>query len=399
MKKFLRRLGGGFLCLGLAAGTVCAEPLHVSPTDEKSIISGTEKTIVETPDGEVVEEEKSYWKRIEWGLIVDGIVQGNTGSSASWDSQTDAVYGLDLEALFPAGEKGSFYMKLEAGGGEGLDGRIPTFSGFNDHAWGPSDGIEFTELWYQHKFLDGHFRGIVGKIDLTNEFDTNQYANCEHEQFLSSGFINNLATEFPDNSFGGMFFWEPSERFTVGLGVQNNSGWDDVFHDVFAILEIGWHPVFNCHQGNYRFFGWTSSHSAFEDEEGVLSEAFTNRGWGLSFDQEITHHFGIWGRYSQQCNEDFNDIKAHASCGFQFMNFYWRPDDTFGVAYGLAQITDAMRDSLENAGDESHIEIYYRCVLRDFFAVTPNVQWVKNPGGNADEEEVFVLGLRGTFSM
>ncbi|MCR5163908.1 MAG: carbohydrate porin [Thermoguttaceae bacterium] len=350
------------------------------------------------PEAEAEEEEPSFWHRMEWGLTVDGIVQGNTGSSDSWESQTDAVYGLDLEATFNAWDNGSFYALLEAGGGEGVDGRIPTFSAFNDHAWG-EDGIEFTEVWYEHKFLDGHFRGRLGKIDLTTDFDTNAYANDEHEQFLSSGFINNLALDIPDNSFGGMLWWEPGERFTVGLGVQNNSGWDDVLHNVFAILEIGWHPVFNCHQGNYRFFGWTSAHSESENEDGTLNEAYNNRGWGVSFDQEITYHFGIWGRYSQQLNEDFNDIKAHTSFGFQFMNFHFRPDDTFGVGYGLAEITDALRDSLDNAGNESHLEIYYRCQVRDWLAITPNVQWVKNPGGNADENDVVVVGFRGTFSM
>ncbi len=396
MKKFLRRLGGGFLCLGLIAGLASAEPMSITTSENEDGMITVDQA--SGPEAEAEEEEPSFWHRMEWGLTVDGIVQGNTGSSDSWESQTDAVYGLDLEATFNAWDNGSFYALLEAGGGEGVDGRIPTFSAFNDHAWG-EDGIEFTEVWYEHKFLDGHFRGRLGKIDLTTDFDTNAYANDEHEQFLSSGFINNLALDIPDNSFGGMLWWEPGERFTVGLGVQNNSGWDDVLHNVFAILEIGWHPVFNCHQGNYRFFGWTSAHSESENEDGTLNEAYNNRGWGVSFDQEITYHFGIWGRYSQQLNEDFNDIKAHTSFGFQFMNFHFRPDDTFGVGYGLAEITDALRDSLDNAGNESHLEIYYRCQVRDWLAITPNVQWVKNPGGNADENDVVVVGFRGTFSM
>ncbi|MBR0191481.1 MAG: carbohydrate porin [Thermoguttaceae bacterium] len=397
MKKVFKHFVRAFLCLGLTVGAAFADPMHVSPNSEKGLITGT--TVVEADGTSVLEEkEETFWDRIEWGLIVDGIVQGNTRSSDSWDSQADAVYGLDLEALLPAWDFGAFYLKVEAGGGEGVDGRIPTLSGFNDHAWG-DDSIQISELWYEHKFLDGHFRGRLGKIDMTSDFDTNEYANCEHEQFLSSGFINNLAIEFPDYAFGGMLWWEPIDQFSVGLGVQSNSGWDDVFHNVFAILEVGWHPVFNGHQGNYRFFGWTSAHSESEGEDGTMVDAYNNRGWGFSFDQEITCHFGLWCRYGSQLNEDFNDIKSHVSAGFQFMNFFWRPDDTFGVGYGLAEITDALRDSLDNAGNESHLEIYYRCQLRDWLAITPNVQWVKNPGGNADENDVVVVGFRGTFSM
>lgn len=406
MKNLKVRTGGLCAALCVFAGLAQAEPPHISTNTEKGLADHvhasdfSEGQIPENLQGlEVKDHEPGYWERIEWGLAIDGVLHGNTGNQ-EFESRTDGVYGLDLEALFPTFEHGSVYLKLEAGGGEGVDGRIGTFSGFNDHSWGEDD-IQISELWYEHRWLDGHVRGRLGRIDLTTDFDTNAFANCEHEQFLSSGFINNLAIDFPDYSIGGMAWWEPTEKFSVGIGYQSNTEWEDVFHDGFGILEMGWHPQILGHQGNYRAYGWASAYGEVRDEENgeVVQDAFTNYGFGFSFDQEMTEHLGLWCRYGWKPNEAFNSLQTHTSLGVQVMNLAIRPDDAFGMAYGIATLADEYAASLTHSASERHLEFYYRVKLHELLSLTPNLQWVENPEGDADREDALVLGLRGTFLM
>lgn len=343
-------------------------------------------------------QEPGFWDNFEWSLALDGIIQGNTGS-AVWEDQADAVYGIDLDALYSIGDSGTAYAKIEAGGGEGVDGRIGTFSGFNDHTWG-DDSIEVVEMWYEHSWCDGRYRGRIGKVDLTTDFDTNAYANCEHEQFISSGFINNLAHDMPDNTFGAMFWWQPSDSFSIGVGYQSTSGWDDIFDRGYGILEFGWHPVFNGHQGNYRFYGWAGSYDGYFDEDaGEEVDEYSNYGWGLSFDQEISAHLGVWCRYGWKPDEDYNPFDQHTSFGIQLMNFGCRTDDALGIAYGVASLSDSYASTLDEADDEKHIEVYYRAQINDYIAITPNLQWVDNAEGDAANDDVLVLGFRGVFML
>lgn len=336
---------------------------------------------------------------MEWGVIADGVVHGNVGADA-WKDQADGVYSLDLEALFPYKENGAAYVLIEAGGGEGVDGRIATFSGFCGHSWGGDSDFEVSEVWYEHQWFDSHLRGRIGKIDLTTDFDANAYANCEHEQFLSNGFINNLAAEIPENAFGGMLWLEPSENLAFGAGCQSNNDWDDVFHDGFGILELDWKPLFFEHQGNYRFYGWASAHrSVYDEESQEVAAGYTNYGWGFSFDQELSGHFSLWMRYGSQCNAEFNAFKTHATFGVQLMSFGARTEDAVGIAYGVAGLADAYAETIENAEDERHIELYYRVNLNRFISMTPNLQWVENPEGDAARGGVRVFGLRGTLKM
>lgn len=411
MRKWSFRVGVLCVVLGIfmsqtvvMTGTAHATPTHASSNYEKGLVDHIHPADVEALGGQVpegvtvVDHEPGFWEKFEWGVVVGGVIQGNTDDSADWESQTDGMYHIDIEALFPVTENGSVYTLIEAGGGNGVDGRIASFSGWSDYTWGDDD-ITIAELWYEHSWADGRYRGRIGKIDLSTDFDTNEYANDEHYAFTSSGFINNLAIELPDYSFGGMFWWQPTEQFSVGVGYQSNNDWDDVFHNGFGILEFGWHPVFCGHQGNYRFYGWASAHGDGEDEDGNFVDGYTNSGWGLSFDQEITAHIGLWCRYGAQSNKEFNAFKAHTSFGVQFMNFYYRPDDALGLAYGIVTLADAYAESLEEADDEEHIELYYRAQINEKIALTPHLQWITNPEGDATRDDALVVGFRGTFML
>jgi len=46
---------------------------------------------------------------------------------------------------------------------------------------------------------------------------------------------------------------------------------------------------------------------------------------------------------------------------------------------------------------ETHFEAYYRIVLNDYFAITPDIQFVVDPGGRSDNDTIIAGMLRGEF--
>ncbi|RMD56099.1 MAG: hypothetical protein D6828_04180, partial [Nitrospirae bacterium] len=151
--------------------------------------------------GTLSERYETMLKKVIHNISIHGgitmITQGSMNNDDNLpvrDDATDATYSIDLELYAPLSEHSEAFMLIEAGDGEGLNDEIPAFHGINDDAFGEGENdLEITEAWYNHRWLDDHLIFTVGKIDLTNYFDANEVANDEHFQFISSGFVNNIA--------------------------------------------------------------------------------------------------------------------------------------------------------------------------------------------------------------
>lgn len=353
---------------------------------------------LQQPELSQVPEASSFWDKIEWALGVNGILQGNTNSGQiggfPYDANTDGTVSIDLELLVPMNENGTFYALIEAGNGEGVDARIPTFSGFNADAPGETD-FRLSEIWYQHQWFDGRLRGRVGKLDLTTDFDCNEFANDENTQFLSGAFVNNLAVEFPDYALGAMIWYSLTERLELGYAyAESDSDWNDLFDNGFHIAELLYHVYFAGRPGHFRVYGWYngSEHSDFFGER----EDLHNYGWGISWDQELTDRVGVFARWGMQ-QERVSEFGSAYSAGIHIHQpFCWRPDDIFGLAIGGAILGDDYKTCCETeTADEFHLECYYRVQVTEYLQLTPDIQWVCNPSGDKNADDAFVLGLRG----
>ncbi|MEA2109932.1 MAG: carbohydrate porin [Pseudomonadota bacterium] len=277
---------------------------------------------------------------------------------------------------------------------------MASWSGFNDDN-DDDETAHVTEAWYEQSLLEDKLSFTFGKIDLTNYFDASEVANDETTQFLSTGFVNNLAVEFPDNGPGARVSASPSKLVDISFGWMavdqddGESSWDDIGRGSFAIGEIDFKPVLAGLSGNYRLFAWymNADHGEWDgsddDEEGS--------GFGLSLDQQlIPELLTVFARAAWQ-DEDIYEIEAHYSTGLQLAGRFWnRTDDVVGLAYGFAKISSEYEDyNTENSDDdEHHLELYYRLVFNGHFALTADYQWINNPAGNSDADNASVFGLR-----
>ncbi|MDO4551231.1 MAG: carbohydrate porin [Planctomycetia bacterium] len=335
-----------------------------------SVISG------EGTEENKAEEEKSFLEKIEWAFGVNGTLQGSSSSKNSgFDDGTDGTFSADLELVAPIMENGSFYMIVEVGNGAGIDERIPTFSGFNDDADDNLD-IHVTEIWYEHQWFSGRLRGRVGMVDLTTDFDCNEYANDENSQFLSTGFVNNLTLAVPENSFGGMLWFSLTERLEIGAGYcETNTEWEDLFNNGFGIFEIHYKSCFCGRHGNIRLYGWCNASKENVSWNDDLHE--DNYGWGISFDQELTDTLGVFFRYGTQ-NKEVSPVASSLSLGIQWKQCWLcRHNDAVGIAYGCACLSrdyeNIMQNEMPNMDDEHHLEVYYLCQVNDYVTITPDL--------------------------
>jgi carbohydrate-selective porin OprB len=345
------------------------------------------------------DEERPWYEKLNLAVGATGVLQGSSGVRESLNAERDVTDGsvsCDVELSVPITEQTLFYSLFQSGTGDGLDGDLPTLSGFNADADSDSS-VRLMELWYQQTWSGDHLRLRVGKVDLTTDFDTNAVANCETEQFLSGGFVNNLAVEFPDDNGPGAMLWvTPNERWALGLGVADaDADGEGLFADLFSMVEVGYKPQIGGRQGSYRLYGWLN-HGDHEDLTDPTRSTESNRGFGLSCDQEVGRNLTLFARGGWQ-RDRVSVVQCAWSAGLQYTGrICGREGDALGLAYGVAVLGDAWRASeeLANPGDEHHLELYYRRQVNERLSVSPDLQWVRNANGDRDNGQVWSFGVR-----
>jgi len=360
--------------------------------------------------------------RFEFGADLTFVGQGsiNNDENNPDDGDTqDGAWSFDFEMTSHLWEHGTAYMLVEGGQGEGLDDEVNTLSGLNDDAPGTESAhAEVTEAWYEQEVPLNSLGGLVftlGKVDLTNYFDANEVANDETTQFLSSGFVNNMAVEWPDdNGLGARVTWSPSELVDLSLGwAESDSDWEDIFDDGFGIAEVDFKPSIMGHSGNYRFYAWVNAadHADVDDlkdvargKKGSFDHDETNWGVGFSFDQQVARFLTLFLRGGIMDGDVVRDegdmpIDGALSLGFQVDGALWnREGDAFSVAFGTVFTNDELEGYYElpdNISNEHHLEAFYRLSFFDGrFELSPDLQVIWNPGGDDDADTVTVLGTR-----
>ena len=356
-------------------------------------------------------------KGIEIGFSATGVVQGSVGNHANEgipsdrrrEDRVDGSLSADLEISRRIGKHGLASVILAGAYGDGLDPLIPSWWGINGDAEG-EQRLYLKELWYEHELFDRRLVFTLGKVDLTAYVDANEVANDENAQFLSPGFVHSAAIEFPDDNGPGVRVqFIPLELVDISLGWgEGDADWNELGQRSFFIGEMGLHPEFGGLQGNYRLYGWYRRHHRDEGfvswDDQIMGIRDSQNGWGLGFslDQAVTPNVTLFGRVGYQDQEVYEFGWAW-SAGAEIRGGYWsRNDDAFGIAYGMAMISDDYKDFKRIVDaepwfkkGESHLELYYRFQLNDHISISPDLQVIWNAQGDARFDPVTVIGVRG----
>jgi len=128
-----------------------------------------------------------------------GILQ-QVANAEEGQNQLFAEGAVDLTLLYHPMARTTLFIDLEAIAGPGPDKKLGSLSRVNADAetlGGQDEKLTVREAWLWLKFVNDRLDFFVGKLDLTNYFERNVFANDETTQFLNAALVNNPCSSSP----------------------------------------------------------------------------------------------------------------------------------------------------------------------------------------------------------
>jgi hypothetical protein len=347
------------------------------------------------------------------GGVVAGIYQYQSIDDApGFHSEGRALATCEPEISYTPTDSDQLFAKFGIGAGDGLmgSGRSPfvlaPYGGNVQDSYKNINGRRRDYLltaWYKHTFTFAQTQTLgltVGIIDATDYMDENAYANDEFIQFMNQALINGPNAFLPSYDMGLAIQWGagPFAVNVVGMaiGSTNASGLslggaaqESLLSPYnFYGMQFGYRLDSALGEGNYRLIGAATSRD-FYNVGGTQKE---HKFLGLlSFDQQLGEILGAWLRFGSQRDEAaivYNDI---FSGGLNISGRLWRREgDNVGIGYAY------VGGGNQGLNYTNVFEVYGRIALTSIFAVTGDVQYMKDSMAEGDSPEGWIFGLRVT---
>jgi high affinity Mn2+ porin len=280
----------------------------------------------------------------------------------------------------------------------------------------------------------------AGKFAASDLFDLNRYANSTRTQFLDWGLFQNTTWDFAADTRGytnGIAISWIGERGALRIGSfqmprqANGNVFDSDLRQArgdnaeltAAVLPAG---------GVIRVLGFLNHARMGEYAEALAVARATGRppsivgddrpgrtkyGVGVNVEQPFadggeTGAFLRWGWNDGRTESfAFTEAEGHLSGGLQVAGVHWgRVDDRIGVAALRHTIGALHREYLAAGGvgfllgdgtlaygPESFVESYYRLQAGRYLQLSPDVQYIRNPGYNRDRGPAWVSSVRASI--
>lgn len=286
-----------------------------------------------------------------------------------------------------------------------------------------TDNIETTEtlklyeIWYDHNFWDGMVSVLVGLHDYNSEFDALEYAgNLLNSSFGISVDISQVGPSiFSTTSLATRIKVSPSENSYIQTAVYDGVPGDpnnehgthvqlDTRDGLFYALEagiVGGETAADYYKA--AIGGWYHT-TDYEDFNGE----FRNHNSGLYGIAEKA----IWREEDPEqglgvflqlgfASPSRNQIGQYYGGGFAYTGLLpCRDGDVTSFGFAHARNSDDFKDSDPTAkSSETALELNYRAEITPYLAVTPDIQYVINPGTTPDLDDALVIGARFEVSM
>ncbi len=277
----------------------------------------------------------------------------------------------------------------------------------------------------------------LGTLAATDDFDLNRYANSTRTQFMNWSLFNDTAWDFAADTRGysnGILLAWITPPWTVHLGsyqmptrANGNILDKDLLRARGDNLEVTLRP--NALGTVVRLLAY-ANHGRMGVYRAALDRARTSGttpsitlderpgrvkyGFGLNVEQPLADG-GETGAFLRLGWNDghtetfaFTEVDGHVSTGVQVNGVHWgRPEDQVGVGVAMHWLSPAHRAYLATGGSgfelgdgrltygvERIFELYYRLQIFRYAQLSPDVQYIQNPGYNRDRGPACVLSLR-----
>ncbi len=256
--------------------------------------------------------------------------------------------------------------------------------------WGTSLAFDDVSLnviegWWEQRLGSGAALRF-GKFDSSGLIDAPALGN-PFEHFMGQPFNLNNTIPFPAEGIAAIGELELYEKVSIVAAVidANGNGKDWDFDSFFKVreyltsIELGWSPKLRQGQGEYHITYWKS-------DERVQAQVPEGEGYTLYAEQRFgdVMPFIRYGHSSGGAAA----LKNMVAAGVGFYHAFGKQSNGIGLGYSWGEPFG------DQARDQQGIEAYYRIQLTQEMAITPDIQYIKNPANNPDTNSVFVFSVR-----
>ena len=245
------------------------------------------------------------------------------------------------------------------------------------------------DLNWQQSFNDGQSGFVIGRYDPNDFFDVLGYAN-PWTSFQNLAILFNPSIALPDWSTGiGIGHWF-DDQWHVKAAVNDVNGtatdvqlFED-FDELYTTAEIGWSP--SREERYFKNVHITYWHADEREKAGVEESDGITIGANWTFNDS-------WMIFTKLGWSDGSAPLYNSSVTAGMLYYQAARSDLFGLAFNWGEPAD---DSLD---EQLTGELFYRVQLAENLAITPSVQWFKDPALNPDEDNIWLASLRLRLSF
>jgi high affinity Mn2+ porin len=279
------------------------------------------------------------------------------------------------------------------------------------------------------------FTFTVGNFAATDFFDNNKYSHDPRSQFMNWALMYNPAWDYPANVRGytlGAVFELNQKNWALRYGIlaepnmANGADFDTAYSVAHGqAVELEQRYRLNDRPGKIRWLGyWNRANMGNYREALALSPvqpditatgsySHIKYGFGMNIEQEISDNLGAFFRMGWNDGQSeswaFTEVDRTVSLGIVLKGAAWcRPQDQLGTGMAINGISSShaaylaagglgfiLGDGQLNYNPEFNWEAYYRFELKkDAIWISPDFQFVADPGYNADRGPVAIYALR-----
>ena len=369
---------------------------------------------------------KFFWNQHYMAVLGGGVDTNGGGKS---DATMDWLITLDLDkmGLMPDAEILA-HAREQWGGSRSRGASINPRTGSSQQVNDDADGaraLHVDQLWYRQHFFERKLSLQLGQLDYQTIVDRNVYANSEDKQFMNAALDNNpLIPTASQAGLGVAMTARPCKWYSLILGIGDaqrvlyQPGFHSTFHDeawFTGYMEHDFHVSIPTERGplpgNYRF-GMVyepAPRSVFVRPRRRPVMRGSDYGWYMSHDQMLFREneidrqgLGAFFRYADRHDDVFR-FSRFLSAGLVYTGLVpTRDKDTAGFAIAQLRSSKPYKSRLDDqAGSETIYELYYAIQLTPWLVLTPDIQYIDNPGGTDanDVSHAIAGGLRARVTF